>query len=107
MSEKVPIIVVLGIDVDGKPHASRFEERDAPFVQRAAQLMGFHLIRENTRITRVFGGHTEFCCDSLLFLICSWYRELRSPLAAPAKPLMRDVFNERKSTDYRGARHRC
>jgi len=45
MSEKVPIIVVLGIDVDGKPHASRFEERDAPFVQRAAQLMGFHLIR--------------------------------------------------------------
>ena len=45
MSEKVPIIVVLGIDVDGKPHASRFEERDAPFVQRAAELMGFHVIR--------------------------------------------------------------
>jgi len=45
MSEKVPIIVVLGIDVDHKPHASRFEERDAPFVQRAAELMGFHVIR--------------------------------------------------------------
>ena len=45
MSEKVPIIVVLGIDVDDKPHASRFEERDAPFVQRAAELMGFHVIR--------------------------------------------------------------
>jgi hypothetical protein len=45
MSEKVPIIVVLGIDVDGKPHASRFDERDAPFVQRAAELMGFHVIR--------------------------------------------------------------
>jgi hypothetical protein len=45
MSEKVPIIVVLGIDVDHKPHASRFEERDAPLVQRAAELMGFHVIR--------------------------------------------------------------
>ena len=45
MSEKVPIIVVLGIDVDGRAHASRFEERDAAFVQRAAELMGFHVIR--------------------------------------------------------------
>jgi hypothetical protein len=45
MSEKVPIIVVLGFDVDGKPHASRFDERDAPFVARAAELMGFHVIR--------------------------------------------------------------
>lgn len=45
MSEKVPIIVVLGIDVDGKPHASRFEESDVQFVQRAAELMGFHVIR--------------------------------------------------------------
>ena len=42
MSEKVPIIVVLGVDVDHKPHGSRFE---APFVQRAAELMGFHVIR--------------------------------------------------------------
>lgn len=41
----MPIIVVLGIDVDGKPHASRFEERDAQFVQRAAELIGFHVIR--------------------------------------------------------------
>jgi hypothetical protein len=44
MTEKMPIIVVLGIDVDGRAHASRFEERDAPFVTRAAELMGFHLI---------------------------------------------------------------
>jgi hypothetical protein len=44
MSEKAPIIVVLGIDVDGKPHASRFEDRDAPFVLRAAELMGFHVV---------------------------------------------------------------
>jgi hypothetical protein len=45
MAEKVPILVVLGLDIDGKPHASRFTERDAPFVQRAAELMGFHVIR--------------------------------------------------------------
>src|SRR5438309_308249 len=45
MAEKVPILVVLGLDIDGKPHASRFAERDAPFVQRAAELMGFHAIR--------------------------------------------------------------
>jgi hypothetical protein len=45
MSEKVPIIVVLGVDVDHRPHASRFDERDAPFVERAAELMGFHVIR--------------------------------------------------------------
>jgi hypothetical protein len=51
MSEKVPILVVLGIDMTDKPHASRFAERDAPFVLRAAELMGFHVIRvapENT-----------------------------------------------------------
>jgi hypothetical protein len=45
MTEKVPILVVLGSNIDGKPHASRFEERDAPFVQRAAELMGFHVIQ--------------------------------------------------------------
>jgi hypothetical protein len=45
MTEKMPIIVVLGIDVDGRAHGSRFEERDAPFVVRAAELMGFHVIR--------------------------------------------------------------
>jgi hypothetical protein len=44
MGEKVPILVVLGVDVEHKPHASRFEQRDAPFVQRAAELMGFHVI---------------------------------------------------------------
>jgi hypothetical protein len=45
MTDKVPVLVVLGIDVDGKPHGSRFEERDAPFVERAAELMGFHVVR--------------------------------------------------------------
>src|SRR4051812_33070637 len=33
------------IDVDHKPHASRFAEDDAPLVARAAELMGFHAIR--------------------------------------------------------------
>lgn len=45
MSEKVPILVVLGIDIDAKPHASRFEPRDTRLVRRAAELMGFYLIR--------------------------------------------------------------
>ena len=45
MTDKVPILVVLGTDIDGKPHGSRFEERDAPFVARAAELMGFHVVR--------------------------------------------------------------
>ena len=43
MSEKVPILVVLGIDVDGKPHASRFADSDEPLVARVAELMGFHV----------------------------------------------------------------
>jgi hypothetical protein len=45
MVKTAPILVVLGIDIDNKPHASRFAERDAPFLQRAAELMGFHVIR--------------------------------------------------------------
>ena len=36
MSEKVPILVALGIGIDGKPHASRFADSDAPLVARAA-----------------------------------------------------------------------
>src|SRR5215208_2095883 len=59
MSEKGPIIVVLGIDVDGKPHASRFEHRDAPFVVRAAELMGFHVVHvppENAELHAVAEG---------------------------------------------------
>src|SRR5947207_5024205 len=45
MSEKVPILVVLGIGIDGKPHASRFAEHDAPLVAHAAELMRFDVIR--------------------------------------------------------------
>src|SRR5712671_2974809 len=59
MAEKVPILVVLGIDIDGKPHASRFTEHDASFVLRAAELMGFHVIRvsaENGELYAVAEG---------------------------------------------------
>jgi hypothetical protein len=59
MSEKVPILVVLGIDMSDKPHASRFPERDAPFVVRAAELMGFHAIRvppDNTELHAIAEG---------------------------------------------------
>ena len=59
MSEKAPVIVVLGIDVDGKPHASRFAQRDAQFVLRAAELMGFHVIHvppENAELHAVAEG---------------------------------------------------
>src|ERR1700722_7015383 len=45
MSEKVPILVLVGVDIDGRSHASRFETRDARLVGRAAELMGFHVIR--------------------------------------------------------------
>jgi hypothetical protein len=45
MAEKVPILVVIGLDIDGKPHASRFADGDARLVQRAAELMGFHVIQ--------------------------------------------------------------
>ena len=44
MSEKVPILLVLGFGIDGKPHAARFAEHDAPYVARAAELMGFHVV---------------------------------------------------------------
>src|SRR5258708_38894913 len=31
--------------MDNKPHASRFADHDAPVVARAAELMGFHVVR--------------------------------------------------------------
>jgi hypothetical protein len=55
MSEKVPILVVLGVDSDGKWHASRFDESDAALATRAAELMGFHLLRVTVDKTDVYG----------------------------------------------------
>ena len=55
MTEKVLILVVLGIDIDGKPHASRFAKHDAAFVARAAELMGFHVIRVPAKNKELYG----------------------------------------------------
>jgi hypothetical protein len=41
MNEPAPILVVLGIDGEGKARASRFAERDAELAAKAAALLGF------------------------------------------------------------------
>ena len=41
MTDKAPILVVFGIDGESKPRASRFAERDAELVTKAATLLGF------------------------------------------------------------------
>jgi hypothetical protein len=43
MTEPAPILVVFGIDGEGKPRASRFAERDAELVTKAAGLLAFRL----------------------------------------------------------------
>ena len=40
MTEPAPILVVFGIDGEGKPRASRFGERDANLATKAATLLG-------------------------------------------------------------------
>ena len=41
MTDTAPILVVLGIDGEGKVRASRFAERDAELATKAAGLLGF------------------------------------------------------------------
>jgi hypothetical protein len=55
MNEKVPILVVLGTDTEGKWHASRFDEREATLVTRAAALMGFDLVRVPADDAELYG----------------------------------------------------
>jgi hypothetical protein len=43
MTDPAPILVVFGIDPEGKPRASRFAERDAELATKAAGLLGFRL----------------------------------------------------------------
>ena len=45
MTESSPIFVVLGRDAQGKPHASRFADADAELASKAADLMGYHVVR--------------------------------------------------------------
>ena len=42
MTDTAPILVVFGIDPEGKPRASRFAEKDAELATKAAGLLGFH-----------------------------------------------------------------
>lgn len=55
MSEKVPIVVVIGVDTEGKSHASRFTDGDMTLVARAAELMGFHIVRVPTEQAELHG----------------------------------------------------
>jgi hypothetical protein len=41
MTDTAPILVVYGIDPEGKPRASRFADRDAELATKAAELLGF------------------------------------------------------------------
>lgn len=55
MSEKVPILVLLGADSNTKWHASRFDESDAALVTRAAELMEFYVLRVTADQGEVYG----------------------------------------------------
>jgi hypothetical protein len=44
MTEPAPILVVFGIDGEGKTRASRFGERDAELATKAATLLGFRSV---------------------------------------------------------------
>jgi hypothetical protein len=43
MTEPPPILVVFGIDAEGKARASRFADRDAELATKAATLLGFRM----------------------------------------------------------------
>ena len=43
MADTAPILVVFGIDGEGKPRASRFAEKDAELATKAAGLLGFRV----------------------------------------------------------------
>jgi hypothetical protein len=44
MTDTAPILVVFGIDSEGKPRASRFAEGDTELAIRAARLLGFRSV---------------------------------------------------------------
>ena len=44
MTEPTPILVVFGIDGEGKLRASRFAEKDAELATKAAALLGFRTV---------------------------------------------------------------
>ena len=56
MTDTAPILVVFGIDPEGKPRASRFAERDAELAAKAAALLGFRLARITDEAGRAIAG---------------------------------------------------
>ena len=52
MTEHAPILVVFGIDGDGKTRASRFAEQDAELASRAATLLGFRSFQIKGQVGR-------------------------------------------------------
>ena len=45
MGERNPVVIILGLDADGKPHAARFTEAEAKAAATAADLMSYHAAR--------------------------------------------------------------
>ena len=47
-TEPETIIVVFGLNTEGRPHAARFEASEETVATRAAQLMGYRLVKLTT-----------------------------------------------------------
>jgi hypothetical protein len=45
MTDETDVLVVLGLDAEGKPHAAAFDDGNAEPVAKAARLMGFRAVR--------------------------------------------------------------
>jgi hypothetical protein len=70
MTEPTALLVVFGVDGEGKPRASRFAERDAELATKAAGLLGFRTawitdergraIAERRPVGNVFGRGNGF-----------------------------------------------
>lgn len=54
MTDVEPVLVVFGIDGEGKPRAARFANRDAELVIKAAALLGFRTAWFETDPDRTF-----------------------------------------------------
>jgi hypothetical protein len=71
MTEPAPILVVYGIDDEGRHRASRFTNRDAPLAIKVAALLGFHpvwVIGEATAtvVATLSEGNPFACGNSLI-----------------------------------------
>ena len=88
-SDDSSVLLVLGLDADGKPHGSRFNETDSALVEKAAGLMGFSVARvtepELRQVAaklpegRVFGSGKAF----VPFIKRSVYDQLATAIADP------------------------